>query len=88
MCGQVLLSWRYDRSGGGAEEASRMRVKCTWRKFTELSPILTAKRASLKLKRKDYLTCVKSVLVYGSETWEMKAEDMQRLERTERMMIK
>ena len=32
--------------------------------------------------------CVQSVMVYGSETWAMKAEDMQRLERTERMMIR
>src|SRR5208282_1075644 len=51
------------------------------------SPILTARRASLKLKGKVYQTCVRSVMVYGSETWAMKAEDMQRLERTERMMI-
>ena len=65
-------------SGGGAEEASRMRVKCAWGKFRELSPILTARRASLKLKGKVYRTCVQSVLVYGSETWAMKAEDMQR----------
>ena len=48
--------------------------------------ILTARRASLKLKGKVYRTCVHSVLVYGSETWAMKAEDMQRLKRTERMM--
>ena len=57
-------------------------------KFRELTPILTARRASLKLKGKVYRTCVQSVLVYGSETWAMKAEDMQRLERTERMMIR
>ena len=28
------------------------------------------------------------MLLYGSETWAMKAEDMQRLERTERMVIR
>ena len=67
-------------SGGGAEDASSMRVKCAWGKFRELSPILTARRASLKLNGKFYRTCVQSVMVYGSETWEMKAEDMQRLE--------
>ena len=33
------------------EEASRMRVKCAWGKFSELSPILTAKRGSLKLNK-------------------------------------
>ena len=26
--------------------------------------------------------------MYGSETWPMKAEDMQRLKRTERMMVR
>ena len=65
-----------------------MRVKCAGRKFRKLSPILTARRASLKLKGKVYRTCVQSVMVYGSETWAMKAEDMQRLERTESMMIR
>ena len=55
-------------------------------KFRELSPILMARRASLKLKGKVYRTCVQSVLVYGSESWAMKAEDIQRLERTEWMM--
>ena len=67
-------------SGGGAEEASRMRVKCAWGKFRELTPIQTARMASLKLKGKVYRTCVQSVLVYGSEKWAMKAEYIQRLE--------
>jgi len=31
---------------------------------------------------------VQSVLVYGSETWATKVEDMQRLERAERMMMR
>ena len=34
-------------SGGGAEEASSMRVKYAWGKFKELSPIHKARRASL-----------------------------------------
>ena len=54
--------------------------------FRELSPILTARKALLKLI--PYRTCVQIVLVYGSEMWAMKAEDMQRLDRTERMMIR
>ena len=28
------------------------------------------------------------VMVYGSETWAMKVEDMERLQRTERMMVR
>ena len=75
-------------AGGGAEEASRARVRCAWGKFNELLPILTTRGASLKLKGKIYRTCVQIVLMYGSETWPMKVEDMQRLERTERAMVR
>ena len=42
----------------------------------------------MKVKGKVYRTCVQRVMVYGSETWPMKAEDVQRLERTERMMVR
>jgi len=38
--------------GGGAEEASRTKVRCTWGKFNELVPILNLRGASLRLKRK------------------------------------
>ena len=72
----------------GAELASRMRVRCAWNKFKDLSPILTERGASLKLKGKIYKACVQSVLVYGSETWPMKEEDRRRLERSERMMVR
>src|SRR5208282_5487516 len=63
-------------SGGVAADASSIRVKCAWGKFRELSPILTERRVSLKLKGKVYRTCVQSVIVYCSEMWAMKAEDM------------
>ena len=75
-------------AGGGAEEASRNRVRCAWSKFRELSPILTTRGASHRLKGKIYSTCVQRVMVYGSETWAMKVEEMERLERTERMMVR
>lgn len=74
--------------GGGAEEASITRARCAWSKFRELLPLLVGKGASLNLKGKIYKACVQRVLVYGSETWAMKVEDMRRLERTERMMIR
>ena len=38
--------------GGGAEESSRVRVKCAWGKFNELAPILTMRGASLRLEGK------------------------------------
>ena len=73
-------------AGGGAGESSRARVSSAWAKFRELAPILTNRGASLKVKGKIYKACVQRVLVYGSETWPMKTEDLQRLERAEGMM--
>ena len=40
------------------------------------------------MKGKIYKTCVRTVMVYGSETWAVKVEDMRRLERAERMMVR
>src|SRR3989442_15238 len=50
--------------------------------------LLTARGASLRVKGKLYRACVQRVLVYGSETWPMKKDDMQRLVRKENTMIR
>ena len=71
--------------GGGAEEAARARVRYAWAKFKELSPILTARGASYRIKGKIYRACVQSVLTYGTETWAMKVANLQSLER---MMVR
>src|SRR3989441_2852638 len=51
--------------GCGAEEVSRARVRCAWRKFWDLRRLLTARGASLRVKGKIYRACVQRVLVYG-----------------------
>ena len=53
--------------------------------FREQSEILTRNDVSLKLKGKVYVICVKSAMVYGSETWVMNAEQIGRFEWTEIM---
>ena len=75
-------------AGGGVEEAARARVRSAWAKFKELSPILTTRGASYHVKGKVYRACVQSVLVYGTETWSMKVENLRSLERAERMMVR
>ena len=40
-----------------------------------------------RIKGKIYRVCVYSVLTYGTETLAMKAENLNSLERTERMMV-
>src|SRR3989442_5785942 len=74
--------------GGCAEEASRARVRCAWGKFRDLRRLSTARGASLRVKGKIYRACVQRMLVYGSETWPMKVDDMQRLVRTENNMVR
>ena len=59
-------------------------VRCAWAKFRELSPILTARGTSLKVKGKQCSIYVQCVMMYGSKTWAMKVEDMQRRERAEK----
>ena len=41
-------------SGGGAVEAARARVRCAWAKFKELSPILTVRGPSYRIKGRIY----------------------------------
>ena len=40
------------------------------------------------MKGKIFRACVQSVLIYGTETWAMKAENLYSLERAERMMVR
>ena len=75
-------------AGGSLDEAARARVRCFWAKFKELSPILTARSASHRMKGKIFRACVQSLLTYGTETWAMKAENLHSLERAERVLVR
>ena len=74
--GDIVECWRW--SGGGS---SLSWVRCGFGgKFNELMPILTMSGTSLKVKGKIYKACVQSVMMYGSETWEMKVEGHAEIE--------
>ena len=45
------------------------RIGSAWKAFHELLPILTNKGISLVNRGKVFKACVRSVLLYGSETW-------------------
>ena len=72
---------------GGSSLASISRVRCGWKKFRELSGILTSKVA-LRLKGKVYGAYVQSSMIYGSETWAVNAELEAKLERVEMRMVR
>ena len=75
-------------ANGGVASAVVTRTRCAWKKFRELSSILEAKRVSLRMKSKLYHSCVRPSLIYGSETWAMKAEDNAKINRADLMMIR
>ena len=57
-------------------------MRCAWAKFKELSLILTVRGASYRIKGRIYSACVQSVLIYGTETWAMKADDLMHFIKT------
>ena len=64
------------------------RVRSDWKKFRELSGVLTNKKVALRLKGRVYKACVQSTILYGSETWAANTEQVARLSRAEMRMIK
>jgi len=48
---------------------------------------VNCKGASLKFNEKIYIGCIQCVMVYDNETWQIKVDDVQHLQRGERMMV-
>lgn len=69
-------------NGGGCSESIISRVKIIWKKFRELL-LLAAERLSIRVNDRLYDACMRTVMLNGSETWALTAEDMCRLERNE-----
>jgi hypothetical protein len=63
-------------AGGGCLSAVAARIRADWKKFKELSGVMFGRKWSLKLKGKVYKTCVKTAMVYGSETWVMRKAEV------------
>jgi len=73
---------------GGAELAVKNRVGKAWGKFNTMAPLLCNKSVSGKVKGRLYTACVRSCLLYGSETWALTKEYQRKLENTENRMIR
>ena len=58
------------------------------KKFNVLARVLTLRGASHKLEGNIYNSCVRSAMVYGSETRPMKKENLNWLEKTEHTMMR
>ena len=75
-------------ASGGCETAMTSRVWIGWMKFRECGELLRGRRFSLRMKELVYRSCVKSAMLYGSETWCLREHEMAILRRTERAMVR
>ena len=73
---------------GGVEQAVAARVRAAWMKFRELGGILCMLKASLRMKGVVYKACVCIMLTYVAETQAIKVGVFQRLQATERRMLR
>ena len=73
---------------GGCEHAILKRIQTVWLKFRELSGLLIGKGTSLRAKGIIYTTCIRPVMLYGSETWPTKIEDIRKMQRSEMRMLR
>ena len=73
---------------GDCFDSTTVRVNKAWNSFRELLPILSNRSISLQQRGYMYRACVRSVLLYASETWALKNEDLYRLERNRNSMIR
>ena len=73
---------------GGCGKAVRERVRKGWLKFKELSGVLCNRRIALKMRGVLYRACVRTVMMFGCESWPIKKENEDTLVRAERRMIR
>ena len=75
MRGFSYLGDRVNASGG-CEVHVIARARIEWVKFKECGELLNSKRFSLKTKGMIYRSCVRSAMLYGSEIWCLRENEM------------
>lgn len=56
---------------GGADRAVKARISAAWRKWRDLASLLKNRHVPLKYRGSIYNTCIRPVLLYGSESWSL-----------------
>ena len=73
---------------GGCEAAVTAKVRIGCVRFRECGKLLLGNRLPLKMKGKAYCCCVRSAILYGSETWCLNENEKAILRKTERAMVR
>ena len=75
-------------ASGRSEAAVTARTRIGWIKFRECGELLYGRKFSLKMKGRIYQSCVRSAMLYGSETWCLRENEMVILRRTEKAIMR
>ena len=75
-------------TSGGSETAVTARTRIGWIKFRECGELLYGRKFLLKMKKRIYHSCIRSAMLYGSETWCLKENEMAILRKTEKAMMR
>ena len=73
---------------GDCEHAILKRIQTGWLKFREFLGLPIGKGMSLRSKGIIYTTCIRPAMLYGSETWPTKIEDIRKIQRSEMRMLR
>ena len=71
---------------GEREAILTARTRLRWIKFREFGELLHGRKDLLKMKEMIYLSRMRSAMLYGSETWCLRENEMMILRRTEKAM--
>ena len=72
----------------GVEKAVRARVAAAWTKWREMASLLINRSIPLKVRASVYESCVRSVMLYGAETWGMTGRMEDILKSCDRRMLR
>ena len=73
---------------GDADAAVVARIRIGWNKFRQLVPVLANKDVSLIVRGRLYSSCVRSIMLHGSETWPVRKENVVALQRADMRMVR
>ena len=73
---------------GGVERAVRSRVAAAWAKWREIAGLLADKRIPIKNRSHIYAACIRSVLLYGAESWPLTERMEKCIQSCDRRMLR
>ena len=73
---------------GGSEAAVTARTRIGWIKFRECGVLLHERKFPLKIKGRIHQGCIRFAMLYGSETWCLRENEMAILRRNEKAMTR